>query len=205
LRDAVRYHRIGHDPRAIEHLFVDLFLEAHDKPPARITLDLDASDDPIHGNQQGRFFHGYNDGYCYLPLYFSGDHLPAAKLRRANIDASAGAVEEIARIIGRIRAARPRVKILLRADKADGVKVRLDDLRAHQRAASPRARPHRPRAGYLRHNPDQALEDRRPDDGQRPPRPRRHDSRLPAGRGLSPRASPIMRLTRLGPVEARPV
>ena len=114
---AHRYHRIGHDPRAIEDLFVDLFLEAHDKAPARITLDLDATDDPIHGNQEGRFFHGYYDGYCYLPLYiFCGDHLLAAKLRRANIDASAGAVEEVARIVARIRAAWPRVKILLRAD-----------------------------------------------------------------------------------------
>jgi Transposase DDE domain group 1 len=114
---ADRYHRIGHDGAAIAELFVDLFLEAHEKPPARITLDLDATDDPIHGNQEGRFFHGYYDGYCYLPLYvFCGDHLLAAKLRRANIDASAGAVEEIARIVRRIRAAWPRVKVLLRAD-----------------------------------------------------------------------------------------
>jgi hypothetical protein len=114
---AHRYRRIGHDPAAVEDLFVDLFLEAHDKPPARITLDLDATDDPIHGRQEGRFFHGYYDCYCYLPLYvFCGDHLLAAKLRRANIDASAGAVEEIARIVGRIRVAWPRVKVLLRAD-----------------------------------------------------------------------------------------
>ena len=114
---ADRYRRIGHDGAAIAELFVDLFLDAHDRPPARITLDLDATDDPIHGSQEGRFFHGYYDGYCYLPLYvFCGDHLLAAKLRRANIDASAGAVEEIARIVGRIRAAWPRVKVLLRAD-----------------------------------------------------------------------------------------
>jgi hypothetical protein len=112
-----RYHRIGHDPAAIEDLFVELFLDAHEKPPARITLDLDATDDPIHGSQEGRFFHGYYDCYCYLPLYvFCGDHLLAAKLRRANIDASAGAVEEIARIVRRIRAAWPRVKVLLRGD-----------------------------------------------------------------------------------------
>ena len=112
-----RYRRIGHDPRAIEGLFVDLFLEAHDEVPAEITLDLDATDDPIHGHQEGRFFHGYYDCYCYLPLYiFCGDHLLAAKLRRADIDASAGAVEEIARIVARIRAAWPRVKIVLRAD-----------------------------------------------------------------------------------------
>ena len=112
-----RYHRVGHDPRAIEGLFVDLFLEAHAKPPERIILDLDATDDPLHGHQEGRFFHGYYDCYCYLPLYvFCGRHLLAAKLRRANIDASAGAVEEIARIVARIRARWPSVEILLRAD-----------------------------------------------------------------------------------------
>ena len=112
-----RYHRIGHDAGAIEELFVDLFLEAHETAPARIILDLDATDDPIHGRQEGRFFHGYYDCYCYLPLYiFCGDHLLAAKLRRSNIDASAGATEEIARIVERIRARWPRVKILLRAD-----------------------------------------------------------------------------------------
>ena len=112
-----RYHRIGHDGAAIEDLFVDLFVEAHDAPPERITLDLDATDDPLHGRQEGRFFHGYYDCYCYLPLYvFCGDHLLAAKLRRSNIDASAGAVEEVARIVGRIRARWPRTGILLRAD-----------------------------------------------------------------------------------------
>lgn len=112
-----RYRRIGHDPAAIEALFVDLFLDAHERPPARITLDLDATDDPIHGHQEGRFFHGYYDCHCYLPLYiFCGDHLLAAKLRRSNIDASAGAVEEIARIVARLRVRWPRVKILLRAD-----------------------------------------------------------------------------------------
>ncbi len=114
---AERYHRIGHDPQAIEKLFVDLFLDAHDKAPARITLDLDATDDPIHGRQEGRFFHGYYDCYCYLPLYvFCGDHLLAAKLRRANIDGSAGAKEEVARIVAQIRQRWPEVKILLRAD-----------------------------------------------------------------------------------------
>ena len=112
-----RYHRIGHDPRAIEGLFVDLFLEAHAKPAERIILDLDATDDPLHGHQEGRVFHGYYDCYCYLPLYvFCGRHLLAARLRRANIDASAGAVEEIARIVARIRARWPSVEILLRAD-----------------------------------------------------------------------------------------
>src|SRR3954464_15285465 len=112
-----RYHRIGHDGAAIARVFVDLFLEAHARPPKQIILDLDATDDPIHGRQEGRFFHGYYDCYCYLPLYvFCGRHLLAAKLRRSNIDASAGAVEEIARIVRQIRSRWPRVKILLRAD-----------------------------------------------------------------------------------------
>ena len=111
------YHKIGHDPAAIEAAFVDLFIDAHQHPPAQIILDLDATDDPLHGHQEGRFFHGYYDCYCYLPLYiFCGRHLLAAKLRRANIDASAGAVEEVARVISRIRARWPRVRILLRAD-----------------------------------------------------------------------------------------
>jgi hypothetical protein len=83
-----RYHRIGHDPQAIERLFVDLFLEAHAKPPEQIVLDLDATDDPLHGHQEGRFFHGYYDCYCYLPLYiFCGRHLLVAKLRRSNVPA----------------------------------------------------------------------------------------------------------------------
>jgi Transposase DDE domain group 1 len=112
-----RYHKIGHDPAAIESLFVGLFLEAHKTPPKEIVLDLDATDDPLHGHQEGRFFHGYYDCYCYLPLYvFCGRHLLAAKLRRSNMDASAGAKDEVARIIRQIRAHWPRVKILLRAD-----------------------------------------------------------------------------------------
>jgi len=112
-----RYHRVGHDGSAIERLFVDLFVEAHVRPPRQIILDLDATDDPIHGHQEGRFFHGYYDSYCYLPLYvFCGRHLLAAKLRRANIDASAGVADEVARLVAQIRARWPRVRILLRAD-----------------------------------------------------------------------------------------
>jgi hypothetical protein len=112
-----RYHKIGHDGEAIERLFVDLFLDAHKTAPRRIVLDLDATDDPLHGQQEGRFFHGYYDCHCYLPLYvFCGSQLLAAKLRRSNIDASAGAVEEVAWIIAQIRARWPRVEILLRAD-----------------------------------------------------------------------------------------
>lgn len=112
-----RYHKIGCDPGAIEDLFVDLFLDAHARAPEEIVLDLDATDAALHGAQEGRFFHGYYGCYCYLPLYvFCGEHLLSAKLRRADIDASAGATEEIARIVARIRARWPAVRILLRAD-----------------------------------------------------------------------------------------
>jgi hypothetical protein len=114
---ASRYHKIGHDAASIERLFVDLFLEAHAAAPEQIILDLDATDDPIHGAQEGRFFHGYYGGYCYLPLYiFCGRHLLAAKLRPSNIDASAGSLEEIIRIVAQIRARWPQVRIILRAD-----------------------------------------------------------------------------------------
>ena len=112
-----RYHKIGHDAGRIEALFVDLFLDAHRRAPEQIILDLDATDDPVHGHQEGRFFHGYYDCFCYLPLYvFCGRHLLAAKLRRSNIDASSGALEETARIVAQIRRQWPRVRILLRAD-----------------------------------------------------------------------------------------
>jgi Transposase DDE domain group 1 len=112
-----RYHKISYDAAAIEGLFVDLFLDAHAAPPPQIILDLDATDDPLHGHQEGRFFHGYYDNYCYLPLYvFCGRHLLAAKLRPANIDGSAGSIEEAARIVAQIRQRCPAVRILLRAD-----------------------------------------------------------------------------------------
>ena len=112
-----KYRKIAHEPAAIEALFVDLLLEAHDRPPQQIILDLDATDDPLHGHQEGRFFHGYYDCYCYLPLYvFCGRHLLAAKLRPSNIDASAGSVEEVAHIVAQIRRRWPRTRILLRAD-----------------------------------------------------------------------------------------
>ena len=116
-RGSSRYHKIGHDAAAIEALLVTLFLDAHRRPPRQIVLDLDATDDPLHGRQEGRFFHGYYGCYCYLPLYvFCGRHLLAAKLRRSNIDASAGAVEEVERIVADIRRRWPRVRVLLRAD-----------------------------------------------------------------------------------------
>jgi hypothetical protein len=116
-RSGSRYHKIAHDPAAFESLFVDCFIEAHDQAPEEIILDLDATDDPLHGQQEGRFFHGYYGGYCYLPLYiFCGRHLLAAKLRCANTDGSAGSAEELARIIAHIRKHWPEVRIVLRAD-----------------------------------------------------------------------------------------
>ena len=103
-KDGSRYHKIAHDPAAFESLFVACFIEAHEQAPDEIILDLDATDDPLHGQQEGRFFHGYYGGYCYLPLYiFCGRHLLAAKLRRANTDASAGSIDELERIVTQIR------------------------------------------------------------------------------------------------------
>src|SRR6478736_2750509 len=115
--EPTRYHRIAYDEAAIEALPVTLFLEAHQRPPKQIILDLDATDDPLHGHQEGRFFHGYYDCYCYLPLYvFCGRHLLLAKLRPSDIDAAAGSVEAIERIVRQIRAHWPHVRFLLRAD-----------------------------------------------------------------------------------------
>ena len=115
--EPTRYHKVSHNPIAIKRLMVDLFLEAHDRAPSEIILDLDATDDPVHGEQEGRFFHGYYDCYCYLPLYvFCGRHLLDAKLRRASLDAADGAVEAVARIVAQIRRRWPKVRILVRAD-----------------------------------------------------------------------------------------
>lgn len=115
--EPTKYHKISHQPAAIERLLVDMFLEAHEQPPEEIVLDLDATDDPLHGEQEGRFFHGYYGNYCYLPLYvFCGRHLLVAKLRRSNIDGAAGAIEEIDRVVRQIRQRWPLVKIVLRAD-----------------------------------------------------------------------------------------
>jgi hypothetical protein len=112
-----RYRRITVVPEAVDSLFVDLFLDAFEEPPASIVLDLDATDDPLHGTQERRFFHGYYGHYCYLPLYiFCGDHLLLARLRPSGIDAAEGSVEEIERIVARIRAAWPEVEILVRGD-----------------------------------------------------------------------------------------
>jgi len=115
--DDDRYRKLSLDEGAMKRLFVSLFLESHATPPKRIILDLDATDDPVHGDQEGRFFHGYYKCYCYLPLYvFCGRELLLAKLRPANIDASAGAKEEIAFIVGQIRQSWPDIDIWLRAD-----------------------------------------------------------------------------------------
>jgi Transposase DDE domain group 1 len=115
--ETTRYHKIAHDGEAIERLFVDLLVESRAQAPDEIVLDLDATDDTLHGAQEGRFFHGYYNSYCYLPLYvFCGRDLVAAKLRRANIDAAAGATQEAERIVTRIRASWPKTRIVLRAD-----------------------------------------------------------------------------------------
>ncbi len=112
-----RYKKITCRTHDVEWLLVTLFLQAHPQPPERIVLDLDATDDPIHGHQLGRFFHGYYREYCYLPLYiFCGDHLLCARLRPADIDASAGSVRQLKRIVEQIRHAWPEVKITIRAD-----------------------------------------------------------------------------------------
>jgi hypothetical protein len=116
---AKKYHKIDCDLTKAEALLVDLFLEAHPKAPAEIVIDLDATDIPLHGHQEGRFFHGYYGHYCYLPLYiFCGDHLLLARQRRSNIDAAAGALEEVIRIVRQIRARRgwTKTRIILRAD-----------------------------------------------------------------------------------------
>ena len=111
------YKRVGLDEAAVEGLFVELFMEAFDEAPEQIIIDLDATDDPLHGQQEGRFFHGYYRCYCYLPLYiFCGEHLLCAKLRRSNIDASAGAVDEVERIVAQIRQQWPQTRIMLRGD-----------------------------------------------------------------------------------------
>jgi hypothetical protein len=112
-----RYHKISHNPIAIRRLLVDLFVEAHKRAPQEIVLDLDATDDPVHGMQEGRFFHGYYDCYCYLPLYiFCGRHLLAARLRPANGGSAAGAVKEVARIVRHIRERWPKTRIVVRGD-----------------------------------------------------------------------------------------
>jgi hypothetical protein len=112
-----RYKKIVLDHGAVDRLLVEVFLEAHREAPKEIILDLDATDDPLHGKQEGRFFHGYYGQYCYLPLYvFCGEFLLCSRLRSSNIDASSGSVEELQRIVAQIRAAWPPVHIVVRGD-----------------------------------------------------------------------------------------
>jgi hypothetical protein len=112
-----RYHKISYSAPAIDSLLVSLYVEAHAEPPKWIVLDLDATDIPLYGHQPQRFFHGYYDSYCYLPLYiFAGDQLLGVRLRPANQDAAAGSVEEVARMVAQLRRSWPEVKIILRAD-----------------------------------------------------------------------------------------
>jgi hypothetical protein len=112
-----RYHKILCDPDMVDRFFVDTFLRTHTEAPERIILDFDATDDPLHGGQEGRFFNGYYDCYCYMPLYvFCGDHLLCARLRPSNVDASLGSEAELERIVGQIREQWRDVQIILRAD-----------------------------------------------------------------------------------------
>ncbi|HEV2222971.1 MAG TPA: IS1380 family transposase [Candidatus Acidoferrales bacterium] len=112
-----RYKKITFWKEALDELLVTLFIEAQQSAPEEIVLDVDTTDLPLHGKQEGRFFHGYYDSYCYLPLYvFCGDHILCARLREANHDAAFGCLAEIRRIVGQIREAWPEVKIVLRGD-----------------------------------------------------------------------------------------
>ncbi len=114
-----RYHRIGHDTEAIEKLLVEIFLESYASPPRQIVLDLDVTEDLVHGEQEQVFFNKYYGGYCYAPLYiFCGKHLLAAKLRPSNIDPASGALEELQRVIAQIRNSWSNVEILVRGDSA---------------------------------------------------------------------------------------
>jgi len=112
-----RYHKIGYSTDAIDRLLGELYIESHIAMPDQIVLDLDATDIPLYGHQPERFFHGYYDNYCYLPLYiFAGDQLLCARLRPANQDAAAGSLNEVKRIAAQLRTQWPEVKIVLRAD-----------------------------------------------------------------------------------------
>ena len=116
-RHGSKYHKIDCDGTQVDALLIELFREAHERAPGEIMLDLDNTDMPLYGGQEGRFFHGYYDEYCYLPLYvFCGRHLLLARQRRANVAGSDGAIEEMARIVAQIRQKWPRVHIILRAD-----------------------------------------------------------------------------------------
>jgi hypothetical protein len=112
-----RYKKITFWKEAIDELMVALFIESYAQAPAEIVLDVDTTDLPLHGKQEGRFFHGYYDSYCYLPLYvFCGEQVLCARLREANHDAAFGCLDEIKQIVAQIRKRWPEVKIVLRGD-----------------------------------------------------------------------------------------
>ncbi len=114
-----RYHKIEHDPKAIEKAFVEIFIASYKKPPREIVLDMDVTDDQVHGNQEGAFFNPYYKGVCYAPLYiFCGHHLLVAKLRSSNVDTAAEALPELKRIIGLIREKWQNTHIIIRGDSA---------------------------------------------------------------------------------------
>src|SRR5947208_3043086 len=112
-----RYKKIVADGGKIDELMVALFIESYQSAPSEVVLDVDATDDPLHGNQEGRYFHGYYAEYCYLPLYiFSGEYLLCARLRQANEDPAGGVLQELSRIVEQIRAVWPEVRIIVRGD-----------------------------------------------------------------------------------------
>ena len=118
-QESSRYHKIEHDPKEIERAFVEIFLASYKKPPREIILDMDVTDDQVHGNQEGAFFNPYYKGVCYAPLYiFCGHHLLVAKLRSSNVDPAGGALEELQRIIGLIRKKWQETHIIIRGDSA---------------------------------------------------------------------------------------
>jgi hypothetical protein len=115
--DKSRYCKIDWEDSEIEDLFCTLFLESFEEVPIEIILDFDATDVPIYGDQQSKFFHGYYDDYCFMPLYvFGGDFLLAAKLRPSNIDAAKGTTEILEKLVLRIREHFPDVNIIFRGD-----------------------------------------------------------------------------------------
>ncbi len=128
-----RYHKVVYDGQAIDNLLLDVALQSHAEPPEQIVLDVDATDDPLHGKQEGRFFHGYYRHYCYLPLYiFWGDLLLCARLRPADIDGAAGCIEELERIVEGIRQRWPQVQIIFRGDSGFAREAIMQWCEAHQ-------------------------------------------------------------------------
>ena len=198
-----RYHRIGHDPDALQAVLVELFIELWEgKPPSRLVLDIDATDDEVHGRQEGRYFHGYYGHYCFLPLYITCGGRPLfALLRPGNSDPAAGAIEALDRIIARLRQEWPWLKILLRADSAyarEDLLAWCEDNRvdyvigvaknarligkieAELAKAQAKSRPPRPPGTPVRRVP------LRHADELVAPAPRRREGRTPAGQGEPP-------------------